>query len=857
MAAPSYDCAGEPRYVPSMSVTRPDSTGAPLKASLHAAREELRASIARGAGGRGALERYADRVDALIRQLFTDAGAHDGPIAIIALGGYGRRHLCLHSDIDLLLLFGNGIGPAEERFVNSFLNPLWDLGVVVGHQVRDIEDFQQLETDNPEFLLALLDARAVAGARSVFERFGAVFHQPGTHAFILRSLLGLIDDRHAHFNSTLYQLEPDVKDAPGALRDLTATRTIALLTDPLLLRRGPADAARFDDAEDFLLRVRSTLHLECGRNQNVLSHELQERTAEMLGYPGAEPRQRVERLMSDYFRHARIVSRSLEWARRTAPVPVGPNLGVSRDGVRFIDPAQAARNPASWLGAFQAALDGGTEVSEEALSCIQQHVDRYRADDFFVDARDRSALLRFLKPRPGLYARLSQMHDCGLLGRVFPEFQAISWRVVRDFYHKYTVDEHTLLTIRNLERLITTDAADRMRFRSILLDLQEPELLVLALLFHDVGKWRDDDHALESVHMAEHVLDRLHVSEDARETVLFLIRHHLRMSLAAFRRDTEDPDIVKQFAALVGTEDRLKLLCLMTLVDIEAVSPETLTPWKAELLWRLYVDTYNHLTQRYGDERIERNEAGLNELLANTPEDVTPSEIAGFLEGLPQRYLNVFPREAIYRHIWLARDIKPDEVHLSLERKGAVWSLAVATLDKPFLFSNICGVLSSFGMNILRGHAFTNPNGLVLDAFEFTDEERFLELNRDAHNQLLKVMQDVVSGRADVTSRLRGREQGILQARSAQRFTPVVHTDNKASGRYTILDIVTGNALGLLYRISRVISQHGCDVDLVLISTEGEKAIDVFHITKAGAKLTEAEQIALTSDLQRTLEGTV
>ena len=181
-----------------------------------------------------------------------------------------------------------------------------------------------------------------------------------------------------------------------------------------------------------------------------------------------------------------------------------------------------------------AALDSGTEVAEEALSCIQQHVDRYRADDFFAGAQDRGALLRFLKPRPGLYARLSQMHDCGLLGRVFPEFQAISWRVVRDFYHKYTVDEHTLLTIRNLERLITTDDTTRMRFRSILLDLQEPELLVLALLFHDVGKWRDDDHALESVRMAEHVLDRLHVGVEQRDTVIFLIRHHLRMSLAAF-----------------------------------------------------------------------------------------------------------------------------------------------------------------------------------------------------------------------------------------------------------------------------------------------------------------------------------
>ncbi len=840
-----------------MSVTQPDSTGAALRASLDAARAELRAATARGAGGRGTLERYADRVDALIRQLFTDAGPYDGPLAIIALGGYGRRHLCLHSDIDLLILFGSGIGAAEERCVRRFLNPLWDLGVVVGHQVRDIGDFHHLEKDNPEFLLALLDARPVAGARSVFEQFGTMFHQAGTHAHILGSLLELIEERHAKFNATLYQLEPDVKDAPGALRDLTATRTIAMLTDPLLLRRGPADAARFDDAEDFLLRVRSTLHLECGRNQNVLSHEQQERTAEILGYPGAEPRQRVEKLMSDYFRHARIVSRSLEWARRTAPVPVGPNLGLSRDGVRFIDPAQAARNPASWLGTFQAALDAGTEVSEEALSCIQQHVDRYRADDFFVDAQDRAALLRFLKPRPGLYARLSEMHDCGLLGRVFPEFQAISWRVVRDFYHKYTVDEHTLLTIRNLERLVTTDVPDHVPFRSILADLQAPELLVLALLFHDVGKWRDDDHALESVRMAEAAIDRLGVTAEQREVVLFLIRHHLRMSLAAFRRDTEDPDIVKQFAALVGTEERLKMLCLMTLVDIEAVSPETLTPWKAELLWGLYVDTYNHLTQRYGDELIERNQADLKELLAGRPDDLTPAEITQFLEGLPQRYLHVFTRDAIYRHIGLARDIKPDEIHISLERNGPIWALAVATLDKPFLFSNICGVLSSFGMNIRRGHAFTNPNGLVLDAFEFTDEERFLELNPDAQNHVLRVMQDVVSGRVDVTARLRGREQSILQGRSAQRFPPVVHADNKASGRYTILDIVTGNALGLLYRISRVISQRGCDVDLVLIATEGDKAIDVFHITKAGAKLTEAEQIALTSDLQRTLEGTV
>ena len=839
-----------------MSVIQPDPVGSRLTASLAAARAVLSSDVGRGAGGGGALERDSDRVDAILRQLYAD-GRPPEQVVVLALGGYGRRHLCLHSDIDLLVLFGGSIGVDAERFLRAFLHPLWDIGVVVGHQVREINDFRTLEADNPEFLLALLDARPVAGARALFDRFSSLFHTPETHAHILASLLQLIEERHARFNATLYQLEPDVKEAPGALRDLAATRTIALLTDPLLLRRGPADPARFDDAEDFLLRVRSALHLEQDRNQNVLSHELQERTSDLLGYPGAEPRQRVERLMSDYFRHARIVARSLEWARKTAPAPVGPNLGLSRDGIRFLDPIQAAREPASWIAAFQAAIDADTEVTEEALSCIQQHVDRYRADDFFPDETSRKALLMLLRPRTGIYARLSEMHDCGLLGRVFPEFQAISWRVVRDFYHKYTVDEHTLLTIRNLERLSTTADPYRQRLRNVMNELAEPELLVLSLLLHDVGKWRDDDHATESVRMARDVLDRLRLNDQQRDTVLFLIKHHLRMSLVAFRRDTEDPDIVKDFAAFIGTEQRLKMLCLLTLADVEAVSPETLTPWKEELLWRLYVDTYNHLTQRYGDERIERSQAGVNDLLAQCPHDLVPQEITRLQDGLPQRYLQLFARDAIYRHVRLARGIQPDEVHLSLEpHDSLVWTLSVVTLDKPFLFSNICGVLSSFGMNIIRGHALTNPNGLVLDVFQFTDDERFLALNADAQERLLHVLENVVGGREDVTTRLRGRERGALAAKTGARFAPVARADNEASGRYTILDIVATNARGLLYRISRVISQHGCDVDLVLIATEGEKAIDVFHITKGGSKLTEAEQQGLTADLLRILEDT-
>ena len=203
----------------------------------------------------------------------------------------------------------------------------------------------------------------------------------------------------------------------------------------------------------------------------------------------------------------------------------------------------------------------------------------------------------------------------------------------------------------------------------------------------------------------------------------------------------------------------------------------------------------------------------------------------------------------------LSRDIKPDHVHASLERRGATWEVTVVTLDKPFLFSNICGVLSSFGMDILKGHAMTNPNGLVLDIFQVTDADRYLELNADGRDRFLEVLEATVSGRLDITARLRARERSVLHDGMIRRFVPVIHADNHSSHRYTILDIIASNAIGLLHRISRVISRHGCDVDLVLISTEGAKAIDVFHITAGGAKLSDPAQAALTADLQGMLEG--
>ena len=838
-----------------------------LAETLRAARDEYRDEIRVAQGGAQAAEVYSTWVDRLLTRIHATASSQtETPVALLAIGGYGRRHLCLHSDIDVLVLFGGPIAAAEERFVKALLHPLWDLGFDVGQQVRQLTEFEQADTDNPEFLVAVVDSRFLTGDASVFERFDTLVHGPASvwRQPTVEALFDLVAERHRHFNATIYHLEPDVKEAPGALRDVAAIRALVSLTQPGTARSVPVTSRRLgaalDEAEEFILRIRSLLHMEHRRNLNALSHDDQEAVAKRFGSPGAEAREQVEALMSVYFHHTRIVAGILAAAITEAnpppgPVttkPVGANIQASRDGIGFIDSVRASLQPRTWPNAFQAAIDEGCPVSPEALAFVERHGDRYTPEAFFPGAVERDQFLHFLTPRPGLYERLSEMHESGLLGRMFPEFRKIYCRVIRDFYHKYTVDEHTLLTIRNLSELADPNATPRRRFARVLAELRQPELIVLALLFHDIGKWTTKNHAEESVRMAAGPLRRLQVPPESIRTVEFLIRHHLQMSVAAFRRDSEDPEVARQLARLVGTEDRLKMLCLLTLADIQAVSPDTLTPWKEELLWRLYVNAYNHITMGYADEVIASGQSSLSQLQAHRPPEISKDQVTGFLEGLPQRYLRLVDQGTVYAHIRLSRNLEPDEVRVTLDRRDDhVWGLSVVTKDQPRIFSNICGVLSYFGMDILRGQAMSNRQNVVLDVFRFVDADRFLALNEAGPAELTRLLQDVVTHNVDLAAMLEGRNAAARARSHKIRVRSLVYFDHHYSDRYTVLEIGAANQWGLLYRISRVISEHGCDIDLVLISTEGDRAIDVFHLTRNGAKLSPDMEQDLRTGLEQ------
>ncbi len=844
----------------STSVVSP-STESTLKDTLAAARDRLVTETRRAHAGIATLRRYATDIDRLVQRIYREArNVESTAAAVVALGGYGRKHQCQFSDVDLLVVFDSRIGAAEERFLRAILHPLWDLGLDVGHQVRELADFESPETDNPEYLVALLEARFIDGDADIFGQFrNACLQEDSLWRTPMReALLELTRQRYAQFHRTVFHLEPDIKDAPGGLRDATAIQLLRRM-EKGWSDRAYIDVGRLDEAEDFMLRVRSILHMERGRNLNTLNHELQETVATVFGSPGGQTRRQVEALMSTYFHHARLISRALATALKSSKAPpdatitrVDDDLERSWDGIRFVDGTRASLRPHMWLRPFEAALEQEVDVSEQVLTCIERHGERYAPERFVPSTKERDLLLRVLRPRPGLYARLSEMHGRGLLGRLFPEFQKVYCHVVRDFYHKYTVDEHTLMTIRNVERLCAPRTRSRKRFAAVLDEIDEPELLVMALLFHDVGKWTNKNHSEEGARMAIGALRRIKLPEKAIATVEFLIRHHLQMSVAAFRRDIEDPDTVTQFARLVGTEERLKLLCLLTLADVDGVGPDVMTPWKEEMLWRLYVETYNRLTLEYGDDVIDDSALGHDKLNKERPRDISQDELTSFLEGYPQRYLRLVDPPRVYEHVRLSRDLQPTEMHAALTEKDAAWELSAIAIDQSGLFASICGVLSYFGMDILRGQAMTNEHGVVLDIFQFSDQEGYLRLNREAETELTVLLGDVVAGRVDIDAKLQGRHHAQAATRQPDRFKPVVRFNNHYSRRFTVLEIVTENAWGLLYRISRAISTSGCDIDLVLISTEGTRAIDVFHITQGGGKLSDATQVQLEAELATT-----
>jgi [protein-PII] uridylyltransferase len=722
-------------------------------------------------------------------------------LTLLAVGGFGRRELFPYSDVDLAIVIAPDTQPADVKpHLAAFLQSLWDSGLRPSHSVHTVAECVTEQEQNAELTISLLDRRRLAGDPALYktldEKFGSFIEKRGEA--IARQLTALAFGRRAKYQNTIYHLEPNIKDSPGGLRDLQIVRWLAVL-HPRDIPRG------LDGAFEFLSGVRIRLHQMAGRDQNILTFDAQEE----IGGSASD-------LMRDYYRHARLVDRAARYALERASEQPNSLLGRFHEWRSRLSTAEfsVVRDQVLLRSSniLPADMSLFTFAARHQLRLAPDTVDRLRG---FVPTASWAEWKKLLA-LPHASFGLRAMQECGALPAVLPEWRHIEFLVVRDFYHRYTVDEHTLVAIDTLE------SVKDPRFAGLFEEIQEKELVRFALLVHDIGKGSGHEHVGESERVASVILERLGAPEADRATILFLVRKHLVLSSVMSSRDLSDNATARSLSAQVETIERLKLLTMLTYADISAVNPAAMTPWRLEQLWRTYLLAHEELTKELGTARIHAAPG-------------VDAERAQFLEGLPTRYLRTHSAAEVDVHLALARQLQSRPLAIEIVHDSSSYRLTLLTRDRPALFAPVAGAISSFGLNILRAEAFSNAQGVVVDTFTFTDPHRTLELNPPEVDRLRGIVRKVVEGKQDATKLLRGRPKPLLSSRA--RLKPRVAFNNDASESSTLIEIVAEDRPGLLYDLARTITAEGCNIEVVLIDTEAHKALDVFYVGKIAGEV--------------------
>lgn len=829
-----------------------------LRTALKQGRETLKHRFHQGVPVGHLVHQHAEAVDWVLHQVWRqELGADSRGPALVAVGGYGRGELHPASDVDIMVLLDSDGSGAHGPRIESFLTLLWDLGIEVGHSVRTVEECVTEAAHDLTVVTNLVEARLLDGPeplyRRMLEAIGTDRIWPSREFF--EAKWEEQRRRYRKYDDAAYNLEPNVKEGPGGLRDIQtiawvlkrhfgADSLMELVTNQFLTK---SECTTLIEGRDFLWKVRFALHLLTGRREDRLLFDYQRALAEQFGYQDKDNRLAVEQLMRDYYRSIMELSRLNEMLLQLFQeallladtpadiIPINRRFQARNGFIEATRDNVFVRYPFALLEIFL-ILQQRPELKGVRASTIRLiRTNRHRLDDKVRrDIRTRSLFLEIIKQPRGLTHELRRMNRYGILAHFLPAFGAIVGQMQYDLFHVYTVDEHTLFVLRNLRRFAVPEHYQEFPLCSAITErLPKPELIYLAALFHDIAKGRGGDHSVLGEEEALRFCSDLGLSQYDARFVAWLVRHHLVMSVTAQRQDIADPEVVNRFAAQVGDQMHLDYLYLLTVADIRGTSPSLWNSWKDALLKELYHATVRALRQGLG------NPLDKAELLAETK-----TEAARHLKGVPPQdprvkalwedvgddyFLRHSPDE-IARHTEAIVASSPDRWPLVLGQRhthrGGT-EIFIYTRDEDALFATATTALDQLGLDIMDARIITSCNGMVLDTFvilehdgEAADTRRVQEITSTLREKLARP-----GGQAGRVTRRPRRQLRHFPVQPQVTFSEDDHNDR------TVMEVVATDCPGLLSRIAVAMARCGVRIQSAKIATYGERAEDVFFIT--------------------------
>ena len=806
-----------------------------------------------------------------------------GDFAICAVGGYGRGEMAPFSDVDLLFLTKSRITPALEALIEAMLYVMWDLHLKVGHASRTIRECLKLGGEDYTIRTSLMETRFLAGDAPLVDQLNDKLWSDlfkGTEKDFIEAKLEERFNRHQKQGGQRYVVEPNVKEGKGGLRDLQSLYWIGKYVHGVqsvaeLVRLGVftrEEYATFQKAEDFLWAVRCHLHLLARRPQDQLTFDMQVQVAERMGYKDRGGRRGVEHFMQAYFRHANSVGEltrifltqleaenvkgdaMLERVFRRKP-KIGSDYKVVHGRLAVKDEAHFLQDKLNMLRLFDEGLRTGMLLHADAMRMVHANLDRID-DQMREDPEAAKIFLGTLLKHGNPERALRRMNELGLLGTFLPEFGQIVAMMQFNMYHHYTVDEHTIQCIRNLALIEHGDLEEELPVAStILAEGVNRRVLYVALLMHDIGKGREEDHAVLGAKIARKVAPRLGLTPEECDTVEWLVRYHLLMSDMAQKRDLADPRTVRDFAKAVRSRDRLDLLTVLTVCDIRGVGPGTWNNWKAQLLRTLYHQTRRALET--GLEELNRTHRGqeaqrmLVEKLDGWSQDDVDRELARhyppYWQGLQTATQAAFAE--------MLRDLPVDEIRIDLhadEDRDATRAL-FAMADHPGIFARLSGALALVGANVVDARTYTTVDGYATAAFWVQDAEGSpYEASRLP--RLTQMIHKILRGELVAREAMVDRDR-IKKRERAFKVATSVAFDNEGSEIYTIIEVDTRDRAGLLYDLTRTLATANVQISSAVIATYGEQVVDTFYVKDMfGLKLfSTSKQKALEAKLREAI----